>query len=215
MRLHRLSAAALALLLPLAVSACCAGEEELTVSTNSDPSVTLARGAGPETAVTLTGMVGQSELSPQDFGELYRAAQGDGTVEGVAVTLAGNDTGTGEMVTVVLALPLPLREGDRIPVGEAVPVTMTVDVRARWGVFDLADADEAGVGVWTGTYSFPPPEFRPSFQAASATGEIVVERVGGGSATLRLDVTTTSGDGATLRLRGPVSLHAQRYTPPC
>jgi hypothetical protein len=32
---------------------------------------------------------------------------------------------------------------------------------------------------------------------------------------MRLDVTAAGAGGATIRVRGDVTLHASRYTPPC
>ncbi len=130
-----------------------------------------------------------------EFQFLFNALEGSTSGEGVAFTLKGTDANTQEVVWLVLALPVSLRQGDEYSVGS----TFSVDVGSPamtnfWGAHDLTQSDKADVAFVVSTYTFPPPVYTPNFTAVSTTGTIrVVDRTQGH---LQLDLNLSFTDAA-------------------
>ncbi|HEX2187706.1 MAG TPA: hypothetical protein VHG51_02350 [Longimicrobiaceae bacterium] len=195
----------------------CGAEEERAVTVNSDPTLAYMRapGAAP-TQLTLISRVTDFELGEAAFGELFSAVErGADLGRGVVLAMTGDDPATGETVALYLALPTPLRSGTTIPVGGAFQVPLGDVGSNHLAPRTLADPSRAEVAFRSGTYHFPPPEWRTTFVATQASGTVrVTSRYGQGFA-LQLDLTVTDAAGRVARLQGRAGAFSERYTPPC
>lgn len=210
-----LSLGVLTVLLP-GCSLICGQEEERAVSVGSDSVVVYTRaGADSPTRLRLDGRVTEFEAGRSGFEDLFRVIDDDVDRDGVVLPLQGQDPTTGERVALYLALPTPLRRGTSIPVGGAFPVALSSDVREGARPRKLADPGRAEVSFRTGTYHFPPAEYRTTYLATTAGGTLRVVDRGGEYVTLELDVSLADAGGRAARLQGRVTAQAERYTPPC
>lgn len=194
----------------------CDNEEERRISVGTDPELTYTRpgGAAPGT-LRLGASLTEFELGRTPFNELFRVIDDGAERDGVVLAVPGDDPSTGERVALYLALPTPLRRGATFAVGGAFAVPLGGEQLPGASPRTLADPDRAEVAFHTGTYHFPPPEYRTTFQASSAEGTVRVADRGGEFVTLELDLSLSDESGRVARLRGRVTAQAERYTPPC
>jgi hypothetical protein len=195
----------------------CDAEEERAVTVNTDPTLAYTRpGAAAPGPVTLIARVTEFEAGRSAFGELFAAVdRGAGLDRGVVLPMAGDDPVTGETVVLYLALPTPLRSGSTIPVGGAFQVPLGEVGQGFLAPRPLADPARAEVAFRTGTYHFPPPEWRTTFVASAASGTVRVAGSYDNGYPLQLDLTLTDAAGRTVRLQGRAGVFSERYTPPC
>jgi hypothetical protein len=218
--MHRVSVLCVLGLLVLSAPGCpllCDTDEERSVNVGTGEGLLLARDTGGSPSrVNLQGRVMQLELSEAAFDDLFDiVADGATPYDGVVLPMSGDDPVTGELVALSLALPTPLRNGARYLVGGAFDVALGEQGGQAWTPRPLAHPERAEVGLKTGTYTFPPPEYHASYAATQAGGTIDVRRRGDEAVELTLDLVLRDGTGRTFRLTGTATAYAERYTPPC
>jgi hypothetical protein len=150
------------------------------------------------------------------FEFVFNTLEGSTSGEGVAFTLSGTDATTQEVVTIVLALPVSLREGDVYSVGGTFSVEVGNAAETRmWGAHDLADPSKADVAFVVSTYSFPPPVHTPNFRAVASTGTIrVVDRTDG-HVQLALDLRFTDATGNVRTVTGDAEARTEKSAALC
>jgi hypothetical protein len=150
------------------------------------------------------------------FQFVFNTLEGSTSGEGVALTVNGTDAVTQELVTIVLALPVRLRQGDNYTVGStfSVDVGSITDTRL-WGAHDLVDSNKADVAFVAVTYTFPPPVYTPNFRAVSSTGTIrVVDRTDG-HLQLDLNLSFTDANGAVRTVTGDARADTEKRPALC
>ncbi len=150
------------------------------------------------------------------FQFLFNTLEGSTNGEGVAFTLKGADAITQEVVWLVLALPVSLRQGDEYSVG----ATFSIDVNSPaqpgfWGAHDLAQSNMADVAFVVSTYTFPPPVFTPNFTAVSTTGTIRVVNRTKGYVQLDLNLSLTDANGNVRTVTGDGQANAESFAALC
>jgi hypothetical protein len=195
----------------------CGAEEQRAVTVNTDPTLAYTRAGGAAPGpLTLIGRVTDFEVGESAFGELFAAVdRGASLGKGVVLPMAGDDPVAGGTVVLYLALPTPLRSGTTIPVGGAFQVPLGDAGLGAAASRRLADPARAEVAFRTGTYHFPPPEWRTTFVATGASGTVRVTGRYDNGFPLQLDLTLTDASGRTVRLQGRAGAFSERYTPPC
>jgi hypothetical protein len=150
------------------------------------------------------------------FEFVFNALEGSTNGDGVALTLSGTDAITQEIVTIVLALPVSLREGDEYPVGAtfSVEVGSTAETRL-WGAHDLVESNKADVAFVVATYSFPPPVYTPNFRAATSTGAIRVVNRTRGHLQLQLNLSFTDAAGSVRTVIGDAQANTEKSAALC
>lgn len=207
------------LLLSLALLfAACGGEEQRSL--NFRAALTVLRDGG-EIPLAMEGRLYEGLVSGPAFEDAWDVfTRGTAPYEGIAVTLGSTSTpgeeGSPLTAGLVLVLPTPLREGTRYAIGGAVPPpTSELPMYwSTWGQRALGDPDQAKVALRIFDYRAVGMRIENDFAATGATGTIEVVNRSKDYLELRLDVTATDAAGQTIRLRGDMSVAAERYTPP-
>jgi hypothetical protein len=150
------------------------------------------------------------------FQFVFNTLEGSRTGEGVALAFSGTDAITQEIVTVVLALPVALREGDQYLVAS----TFNVEVGSSgqigfWGAHDLAQPNQADVAFVVAKYDFPPPTYTTNFRAVSSTGTIRVTDRAEGRVQLALDLRFTDATGNVRTLSGDAQANTEKTAALC
>ena len=150
------------------------------------------------------------------FEFVFNTLEGSTNGDGIALTLSGTDAITQEIVTIVLALPVSLREGDEYPVGAtfSVEVGSTAETRL-WGAHDLVESNKADVAFVVSTYSFPPPVYTPNFRAATSTGTIRVVNRTRGHVQLQLNLSFTDATGKVRTVTGDAQANTEKSAALC
>jgi hypothetical protein len=150
------------------------------------------------------------------FQFVFNTLEGSTNGEGVALTLQGTDAITQEVVTIVLALPVSLREGDEYAIGAtfSVDVGSTAETRL-WGAHDLAQSAKADVAFVVSTYTFPPPVYTPNFRAVTSTGTIRVADRTRGHAQLDLNLSFTDATGSVRTVTGDAQANTEKFAALC
>jgi hypothetical protein len=191
------------------------GPEQHAITTGSS-GLSMGGGVANRTIQYVTYRLTEPPARHEDFQFLFNTLEGSTNGEGVAFTLSGTDAVTQEVVWVVLALPVALRQGDQYSVGS----TFSIDVGSPaqtgfWGAHDLAQSNKADVAFVVSTYSFPPAVYTPSFTAVSSTGTIRVLNRTHGNVQLDLDLTFTDANGNVRTLTGPAEANAESFAALC
>jgi len=119
-------------------------------------------------------------------------------------------------VTIVLALPVALREGDQYPVGSTFSVEVGSAAETRlWGAHDLAQSNQAEVAFVVSTYSFPPPVHTPNFRAVSSSGTIRVVNRTEGHVQLDLNLSFTDANGSVRTVTGDAEANTVKSAALC
>jgi hypothetical protein len=191
------------------------GPEQHAITTGSS-GLSMGGSVANRTIQYVTYRLTEPPASHNDFQFLFNTLEGSTNGEGVAFTLSGTDAMTQEIVWVVLALPVTLRQGDEYSVGS----TFSIDVGSPahtgfWGAHDLAQMNKADVAFVVSTYSFPPPVYTPNFTAVSSTGTIRVVDRSPGHVQVDLDLSFTDANGNVRTLTGPAEANALSFAALC
>lgn len=150
------------------------------------------------------------------FQFVFNALEGSTNGEGVAFTLHGTDAVTQEVVTIVLALPVTLRQGDVYNVGSTFSVDVTDPAQVGfWGAHDLAQSNQADIAFVVAKYDFPPPKYTPNFIAVSSTGTIRIVNRTQGHVQLALDLSFTDADGSVRTVSGDANANTEKFAALC
>ena len=191
------------------------GPEQHAITTSAN---TLMLGGGIATRQIqyVTYRLTEPPASHDVFEFLFNTLEGSANGEGVAFTLKGTDAITQEVVWLVLALPVSLRQGDEYSVG----ATSSIDVDSPaqtgfWGAHDLAQPNKADVAFVVSTYTFPPPVFTPNFTAVSTTGTIRVANRTPGHLQLDLNLSFTDANGSVRTVTGDAQANTEKFAALC
>jgi hypothetical protein len=192
------------------------GPEQHAITTTAPNNLTLGGDFGTRQVQFVNRRLTQPPATRDAFQFLFNTLDGLTTGEGVAFTLAGTDAVTQEIVTLVLALPVALREGDDY----AVSATFSVDPGAPsesgfWGAHDLQQPDKAEVAFVISTYSFPPVEYTTNFRAVTSSGTVHVTGRSPGHLQVSLDLTFTDANGSVRTLTGDGRADNERFAALC
>jgi hypothetical protein len=190
------------------------GPEQHAITTSAN---TLALGGDVESRPIqfVTRRLTEPPASHEAFQFLFNTLEGSTNGEGVVFTLAGTDALTQEVVTLVLALPVTLRQGDVYDVG----ATFSVDVGAPletgfWGAHDLAQPTKADVAFVVAQYDFP-PKYTPHFRAVASSGTIRVVSRTQGRVQLDLNLSFTDANGGMRTLAGDGQANTEKFAAQC
>jgi hypothetical protein len=149
------------------------------------------------------------------FQFLFNTLRGSTDGEGVVFTLFGTDALTQEVVTIVLALPVTLREGDVYDIGSTFSVDPGSTSEAGfWGAHDLAQSTKADVAFVVSKYDFP-PVYTPHFRAVASSGTIRVLNRTPGYVQLDLNLSFTDASGSVRTLTGDGQANALSFAAEC
>ena len=152
----------------------------------------------------------------EQFQFVFNTLEGSTNGEGVALALNGTDAVTQEIVTLVLALPVTLREGDVYPVGGTFNIEVgTSSDTGLWGAHDLVDPNKADVAFVVAAYTFPPPVYTPSFRAVSSAGTIKVASRSDGQVQLIMNLSFTDAGGHTRTVTGNAQANTEKFSAAC
>jgi hypothetical protein len=200
----------------IAISACCGAEEEhaISISTGQD-ALTVTRD-GVSRKIESAARATVPPTSPPTFQFVFNTLEGNTVGDGIALSVTGNDPVTDEVVTVALALPMSLREGDQYAVGATYTIEPGVENDpGLFGAYDLQQPNQAEGSFTVSTYTFPPGRYDATFRAVSTTGTVTVAERERGRVSLALNLTFTDEAGRTATVTGRMNAVTERFTPPC
>jgi Tfp pilus assembly protein FimT len=191
------------------------GPEQHAITTGS--SALMMGGDVPARQIQyVTYRLTEPPATHEAFQFVFSTLEGMANGEGVALTFSGTDAVTQEVVTLVLALPVSLRQGDEYRVGATFDIDVTSPARTNfWGAHDLADATKADVAFVVATYSFPPAAYTPNFTAVSSTGTIRVVNRTSGHLQLDLNLTFTDAAGRVRTVTGDAQANTEKSAALC
>jgi len=197
-----------------AITGCCGGDEQHAVTVSAPDSLTVTRD-GATRRVEIVTRLTQPEVSPSIFQFVFNTVEGATSGEGIALTLSGIDPVSNELVLLVLALPVSLRNGDVHTVGATFNVDPGGSDPQMWGAHDLRQSSQADVAFAVAAYSFPPGIPLVTFRAVTSTGTIRVTERERGHVMLSLNLSLADENGRTTTVSGPVQVNTERFTPSC
>ncbi len=119
-------------------------------------------------------------------------------------------------MTLVLALPVTLRDGDTYTIGSTFSADPGNPSEAvLWGAHDLQDPNKADVAFVISTYSFPPAAYTPNYRAVTTTGTIEVVGRSRGHVQLEVDLSFTDANGKTRTLTGNAQADNEKFAALC
>jgi len=193
----------------------CGAEEERAITVSTTDSLTITRNA-QVTRLAPVSRVGAAEISPLSFDAVFNAIEGTQTPNRALLLTLSGTAATGELVTIVFALPADLDRNDQYTVARTFTAEPGLSTDpGMWGLREVAGANTAEIAFTTSTYSFPPAQHTITYRANAASGMIRVLQRERGWAELDLDITLTDAAGATATLDGRIQVNTERYTPPC
>jgi hypothetical protein len=196
-----------------ACNAC--GPEQHAITTGSN-SLIMAGDVAARQIQYVTYRLTEPPATHDVFRLVFNALEGSTNGEGVAFTLSGTDALTQEVVRIVLALPVTLRQGDVYDVGATFGVDVADPAQAGfWGAHDLAQSNKADVAFVVAKYDFPPPTYRPNFVAVSSAGTIRVVNRTQGHVELALDLTFTDAAGIVRTVSGDAQANTEKFAALC
>ena len=191
------------------------GPEQHAITTGSN-NLTMAGDVASRQIQYVTYRLTQPPATRDEFQFLFNTLEGSTSGDGVAFTLKGTDAVTQEVVWLVLALPVALRQGDEYSIGATFSIDVTDPAQAGfWGAHDLAQSNQADVAFIVSTYTFPPAAFTPNFTAVSSTGTIRVVNRTQGTVQLALDLSFTDAAGSVRTLTGDAQANAEKFAALC
>jgi hypothetical protein len=191
------------------------GPEQHAITTSAN-TLTLGGDIATRQIQYVTYRLTEPPASPDVFEFVFNTLEGSTRGEGVAITLSGSDAITQEVVTIVLALPVSLRQGDEYAVGATFSVEVGSAAETRlWGAHDLVDPSKADVAFVVSTYSFPPPVHTPNFRAVASTGTIRVVGRTQGHVQLELDLSFTDAAGNVRTVTGDAQASTEKSAALC
>jgi hypothetical protein len=191
------------------------GPEQHAITTSAS---TLMMGGGITTRQIqyVTYRLTEPPASHDAFEFVFNTLEGSTNGEGVTLTLSGTDAITQEVVTIVLALPVSLRQGDEYAVGGTFSVEVGSAAETRlWGAHDLVESNKADVAFVVSTYSFPPPVHTPNFRAVSSSGTIRVVTRTRGHVELQLNLSFTDAAGNVRTVTGDGQANTEKSAALC
>ena len=207
---------ALAVAATIATTGCdWCGPEQHAITTSAN-SLIMGGGVSTRQIQYVTFRLTEPPATHDAFEFVFSTLEGSTNGEGVAFTFTGTDALTQEVVTIVLALPVALREGDQYTVGSAFSVEVGSNAETRlWGAHDLAQSNQADVAFVVSTYSFPPPVHTPNFRAVSSTGTIRVVNRTQGHVQLDLNLSFTDANGSVRTVTGDAEANTVKSAALC
>lgn len=200
----------------IATNGCNACGPEQHAITTSASTLMLGGGIPTRQIQFVTYRLTQPPATREQFQFVFNTLEGSASGEGVAITLRGTDAITQEVVTLVLALPVSLRQGEVYDVGSTFSVDVGSSVETRdWGAHDLAQSTRADVAFVVATYSFPPPAYTPNFRAVTSTGTIRVVNRTAGHVELDLNLSFTDANGNVRTVTGDAQANAEKFAALC
>ena len=199
----------------LSMSACaCLGREEhaVTLSAGSEGLTLIADGVGRR--IPVEWRFTSNQAAPSEFDFVVDAIDGSKAGEGVALTVTGSDPTTSDYVTLTMALPVSLQQGDIYNVGSTFTVDVGVTDSRAWGRHDLQQSNQADVAFATATQT-PPAVYTVNYRAVSSAGSIRVTQRSSGHVELLLNLNFADGSGRTKSLNGPVRVNLETFTASC
>ena len=191
------------------------GPEQHAITTSAN-SLTLGGDVAARQVQYVIYRLTEPPASHDAFQHVFNTLEESTNGEGVALTWSGTDAITQEVVTIVLALPVSLRQGDEYAVGSTFSVEVGSIAETRlWGAHDLAESNKADVAFVVATYSFPPPVYTPNFRAVSSTGTIRVMNRTRGHIQLQLNLSFTDASGAVRTLTGDAEADTEKRAALC
>lgn len=191
------------------------GPEQHAITTSAN-TLTLGGDIAARQIQFVTYRLTQPPASEAVFDFVFNTLEGDTNGEGVAFTLQGTDAVTQEIVTLVLALPVSLREGDTYTVGSTFTVDAGSPTETRlFGAHDLAQSNSADVAFVVSTYSFPPPVYTPNFRAVSSSGTVRVVNRTQGHVQLDLNLSFTDANGSVRTVTGDSQANTEKRAALC
>jgi hypothetical protein len=189
------------------------GPEQHAITTSA--ALTLAGDIEARQVQYATQRLTEPPATHDAFQFVFNTLEGSRSGEGVALAFSGTDAITQEIVTLVLALPVALREGDVYSVGSTFNVEVGAGQTGFWGAHDLAQSNQADVAFVVAKYDFPPPTYTTNFRAASSTGTIRVTDRTQGRLQLALDLTFTDATGNVRTLTGDAQANTEKTAALC
>jgi hypothetical protein len=191
------------------------GPEQHAITTSAN-ALTLGGDIATRQIQFVTFRLTEPPATHEQFQFLFNTLEGSTNGEGVAFTLTGTDAITQEVVTLVLALPVSLRQGDVYDVGGTFSVEVGSAAETRlWGAHDLAQSSKADVAFVVATYSFPPPVYTPNFRAVASSGTIRVVARTPGHVQLDLNLSFTDAEGSMRTVTGDAQANAESFAALC
>ena len=217
MSITRVSLVAFAIVAANAATGCNAcGPEQHAITATAPNNLTVGGDFGSRQVQYVTRRLTEPPATHEAFQFLFSTLDGLTNGDGVAFTLAGTDAETQEVVTVVLALPVALRQGDTYPVGSTFNIDVGTPGEAGfWGAHDLQQSGKADVAFVIATYSFPPAAYTPTFTAATSSGTIQVIDRSPGHLQVHLDLSFTDANGNVRTLTGDGRADNERFAALC
>src|SRR4051812_49195942 len=191
------------------------GPEQHAITTSAN-SLMLGGDVATRQIQFVTPRLTEPPATHDQFQFLFNTLEGSTSGEGVAFTLTGTDAVTQEVVFLVLALPVALRQSDQYSVGSTFSIDVASPAQAGfWGSHDLVQPNKADVAFVVATYSFPPALYTPNFRAVSSTGTVRVVNRTQGHVDLDLDLSFTDANGSVRTLTGPAQANAEKSAALC
>jgi len=206
--------AGFALATTFATTGCC-GSEQQAVTVSAPDSISVTRN-GTTRNVEIVTRLDETQSSRSSFDFVYNTIEGSRSGEGIALTLSGIDPVSDEVVLLVLALPVSLRDGDEYPVGATFPVDAGVPSDPRfWGPHDLQQPTQAETAFTIASYTFPPGVYNSTYRAATSAGTIRITDRENGWVQMTLNLSFIDASGATATVTGEVQVNSEEYSAPC
>jgi hypothetical protein len=215
MKITRLLIPGFALTTGFGSSACdLCGPEQHAITTSAN-TLTLGGEFGTRQIQFVNVHLTEPPATHDDMQFVFNTLEGSTTGEGVALTFSGTDAITQEIVTLTLALPVTLREGDDYAVGSTFNVEVGTTDPAMWGSHDLQQSNKADAAFVIATYSFPPPVYTTTYRAVSSSGTIHVADRSNGHVQLQLNLSFADATGKTRTVTGNVQANSEKSSATC
>ncbi|MFL5522509.1 MAG: hypothetical protein ACJ8AF_00210 [Gemmatimonadaceae bacterium] len=192
------------------------GPEQHAITTASPNDLILDDGSGSRQVQYVNTRLTEPPATHDQFQFTFNTLEGQANGEGVALSFNGTDAGTMETVTLVLALPVALRQGDDYAVGSTFSVEVgSASETGFWGQHDLVQSNKADVAFVIAKYTFPPPEYAVQFRAVSSSGTVHVVSRTAGHVQLALNLSFTDANGNVRTLTGDAQADNEKRAALC
>jgi hypothetical protein len=204
MQITRLWISAFVFATTIATAGCnICGPEQHAITTSAPNNLTLGGDFGTRQIQYVNIRLTEPPATHDQFQFVYDALEGSTHGEGAAISFGGTDAETQEVVTLVLALPVALRQGDNYAIGSTFSVEVGSNAESKlWGAHDLQDPSKADVAFVVAKYTFPPALYTPTFRAVTSSGTVKVVGRTDGHVQLALNLTFTDANGVVRTVTG-------------
>ena len=215
MKMTRLLIPAVALSTGFGSSGCnLCGPEQHAINTSAN-TLTLGGEFGTRQIQFVNIHLTQPPATADDMDFLFNTLEGSTSGDGIALTFSGTDAITQEIVTLTLALPVALREGDDYSIGTTFSINVGSTDPAMWGAHDLSQSNKAEAAFVIATYSFPPPVYTTTYRAVASTGSVHVTDRSNGHVQLQLALSFVDPNGKTRTVTGNVQASSEKSNATC